>query len=697
MLAAWARGEEWRGRVGWLSVDEADDEPVRFWTYALTALDEVAPHLTGESLAALKAPGMDAVGAALAALLNASSVSEKSFALVLDDYHVLEDPMIHQSVEFLLAYLPPTLHLVIAGRADPPLPLARMRARGELEELRVADLRCTPGEGAQLVTNVSGLTTMATCTGEGLVERTEGWPAGLHLAAITLRQSANLDATAAQLGGERRHILDYLAAEVLPGLNGGQRDLLVRTSVLERLSGPLCDAVLRSNHCDDVLSQLAHAGLFVTALGDGWYRCHRLFREVLRRELDDETVEGASALLNRAADWFLAEGMLEEAIEHLLAAGNHSAALELVLARDSWFMDRGASAALLRLGERLAASVTDPRLFVALAVAAGESGQYERCSYWLAAAEPVIESDSAPPPGWRTLRGRADTIWATFPDAGDADEAISRATRAVDLEDDPTQVGHILSRQVLGGALVGAGRTEEGVKLLRECWQSPLRRELPSLLTLQAAGQLAILLIVANDLQGARHISQEVRGLAAVAEQEWGPGAAAAVAGLRLAEAQLAMVTDPGAAIPALRRAADLAESWGWATLIVAALASLAAAQWSVGDREAARLTLAQAKDVASAGEARPAVVEQLTALETRLGRGAVKAARARDDFVEELTERELAILRALQGPLSAREIGSEMYLSINTVKGYAKSLYRKLGVVTRTDAVRRGHELGLI
>jgi LuxR family maltose regulon positive regulatory protein len=157
------------------------------------------------------------------------------------------------------------------------------------------------------------------------------------------------------------------------------------------------------------------------------------------------------------------------------------------------------------------------------------------------------------------------------------------------------------------------------------------------------------------------------------------------------------MATDPRAAVPAMQRAADLAEGWGWPTLLLAALSHLAAAQWAAGDRAASRVTLAQAREAAETGEVRPAAVQQLEALEARLGRGATKTAHARGALAEELTDRELALLRALRGPLSAREIAAEMYLSINTVKGYTKSLYRKLEVVTRADAVRRGHELGLI
>jgi LuxR family maltose regulon positive regulatory protein len=697
LLAGWAREPTWDGRVGWLSLDEADDEPVRFWTYALAAVDRVAPSLTGESLAALRAPGMDPVGVALTALLNALTISDDRYALVLDDYHVLTDSGIHQSVEFLLSYLPKSLHLVIAGRVDPPLPLARMRARGELDEIRVADLRCTSEEGAKLVAEVGGGAPVPRSTAEELVQHTEGWAAGLHLAAVTLRESADPVAMAAELRGDRRHILDYFAAEVLPALGARERDLLIRSSVLERLSGPLCDAVLDTNGAGDVLARLDRTGLFVSGLGGGWYRCHQLFRDVLRRELDRESSEAPSDLLARAADWFLTEGRLEEAIEHRHAAGDNPAAVELLLTGDRWFMDRGASAAFLRLGEQLAAKVTEPRLFVALATAAGESGRGERCLHWLEAAEPLIDAHSDPLPGWRSLRAQADTIWAAFPAAGDTAAALDYARRAVDLEDDPALLGYVLARETLGGALLGAGRLPEAIEVLQNCWRSPARRDLPWLLLLQTAGLLAQLLVEAGDLEGAQRISREVREVAAAAEEAWGQGAAAAVASLRLAEARLVMATDPRAALPALQRAAELADGWGWPTIVVAASAHLAAAQWAVGDRAGARLSLDRAKDAAASGEARAVMVRRLEELEARIGRAATTSARTQGALSEELTDRELAILRALRGPLSAREIGAEMYLSINTVKGYTKSLYRKLGVVTRADAVRRGQELGLI
>ena len=178
MLATWASRPERRGTTGWLSLDEADNEPIRFWTYALSALDKVAPDLTRDSLAVLRAPGIDPVGLALSLLLNALAASEDEYVLVLDDYHLVTNPLVHGSVEFLLSYLPTSLHLVVAGRVDPPLPLARMRARGELLEIRAEELSCTEDEAAAILAAVTHRDDITPATSSTLVERTEGWPAG---------------------------------------------------------------------------------------------------------------------------------------------------------------------------------------------------------------------------------------------------------------------------------------------------------------------------------------------------------------------------------------------------------------------------------------------------------------------------------------------------------------------------------------
>jgi LuxR family maltose regulon positive regulatory protein len=584
--------------------------------------------------------------------------------------------------------------VVVASRFDPPLPLARMRARGQLTEIRLRDLRCTPVEADALVAGVARLP--AEVTGR-LLERTEGWPAGLHLGAVTLREATDREAVEATIVGSQRHILDYFTEEVIGGLDRDQRDLLVRCSVLERVSGPLCDTVLGTSGSLGVLERLERSDLFVAALGDGWYRCHRLFRDVLRRELDTLAPELAPQILVRAADWFLQEGRVEDAVSHRLAAGDRSGALHLLRTQGRWFLDHGAMSAYLRLGERLADGARDPRFLLGLAFAAQLSGQPDRAAEWMRAAEPLVDEDSEPLPGWHSLAAATDTFRAVYESAGDGEAALRYARRAAERENDPQLWGYLVARQSLAVALMGAGSMSEAAGVLAECWRSPLRSQLPPLLFLQIAGQLALALQEIGDVDGTRRVSAEVAARAARAEREWGSGAAAAVGVLRLAEARVVAEADPAAALPLLRRVVDLAETWGEPSVTVTALTDLAAAEWAAGSRADARAYLARARDVADGEYVRPAAVRELQELEDRIGRAAARTARSRGALAEELTDRELAVLRALRGPLSTREIGSELYLSINTVKGYTKSLYRKLGVVSRSEAVHRGQELGLI
>jgi LuxR family maltose regulon positive regulatory protein len=448
---------------------------------------------------------------------------------------------------------------------------------------------------------------------------------------------------------------------------------------------------------EQVLERLGRAHQFVSELGGGWYRCHRLFRDVLARQLGRQSDADRRALLAAAAEWFLEQGLLEEALELHLQAENSAAALDLVLTRGRWFMEHGAYTALAAYAERLAEQVSDAGLFLTLAGMTGLRGDSNGCAAWLAAAEPLIQAGQGSLPGWRSLRAAADATMAIHVLHGDPAAALRLARRAVELEEPAAGYGYSIAQQALAGALVGAGRAPEAVQVLRDCWRSPLRGQLPALLELQLAGQLALSLSEAGDLDGVRRLSGEVAAAASAAEAAWGPGAAAAVAVLRLAEARVLMATNPPAAVPALERAVQLAEDWGRAVVLVTALASLAEAHWGQGNRSAARMSLARAREAVDAGGARPATVQRLDLLEARIGQASTQRAVADGRLYEPLTDRELSILRALRGPLSARDIGAEMYLSINTVKGYTKSLYRKLGVVTRADAVRRGHELGLI
>ncbi|MEV6489103.1 AAA family ATPase, partial [Actinoplanes sp. NPDC051633] len=381
LLTDWAHTVTGAGGtgVGWLTLDEADDEPSRFWTYFVSAI-RVADGTLGEAaLAALRVPAVDPLEAALPTLLNDLATRPGQLTVVVDDLHVIRDRRIHEGLEFLLAYLPPGVRLVLAGRSDPPLPLARLRARGDLTEIRAADLRFTAGEASPLVAAVSRRDTQRNELPDDVVQevvtRTEGWAAGLKLVALTLRGTPARTPDVAVPADDDRHVVDYLTAEVIDRLTPGERDFLLGTSVLDRLSGPLCDFTLERRDSVRTLAELERADLFLVALDARrtWYRYHRLFREALRRELRGTRPSEEPALLLRAAAWHRSAGDREGAFRCLVAAGDPVAAAELLADSDDDFMARGALGTFLRLADALPPEVVraSPKLGIALAAAAG--------------------------------------------------------------------------------------------------------------------------------------------------------------------------------------------------------------------------------------------------------------------------------------------------------------------------------------
>jgi LuxR family maltose regulon positive regulatory protein len=702
LLSQWANDSQERRPIAWVSLDERDDEPVRFWAYVFSAAHAVTPEVGAEALAVMTAAGSDVLDAALATFLNELAASAAQRVLILDDYHVLTDARIHESVEFFLAYAAPALHLVVAGRSDPPLPLARLRARGELTEIRADDLRFGADEARLLFDAIGGFTPDERATTD-LVDRTEGWVTGLQLAALTLRSAADPGAAAAAMRGDDRHILDYFATEVLPALDAEQRDLLVRTSVLDTINGSLCDAVLGRSDSRAVLASLDRADLFVVPLDPQheWYRCHRLFRDVLRWDLEATDPTAIPTLLRRSAEWFRANGDNEEAIRLLLAAGDEDNAMTVLAASFGWFVEAGRSGTFLRLGERAAAvAARRPHLCLLLGWAAGAIGHLDEVDRWLDAADAFVAAGVGPMPDWSTLEGQVAAMRATFGTSSDADSdrTLVFARRATDLEADPDTQGYVVARVALAGALMVGDDYEQAADILADVWARPGRRRLPDFVMLQVAGLYAASLLRAGDVADAARVCAEVAPAARAAEETRGDGAAASLTLLRLAEGRLAYRDgEIELARQLLRRASMLAAIWGRPTNLASALTSLAEAELAAGDREAARRAIDEAREVAAADPVARAVARDLEHVAARISRGAADSARRFGALAGDLTDRELSVLRNLQGSASQREIASELFLSLNTVKGYTRSLYRKLDVGTRQDAVARGRELGLI
>jgi LuxR family transcriptional regulator, maltose regulon positive regulatory protein len=543
-------------------------------------------------------------------------------------------------------------------------------------------------------------------TVSGMLDRTEGWAAGLQLAALSVRDAVDPVERAAAIRGDDRHILDYFGSEVLSRAGADQRRLLVRCSMLERLCGPLCDAVLGRADSAGVLADLEHTNLFLTALDDRreWYHCHRLFRDALRRELDLVDAAQVAPLTIRAADWFLGQGQVEDAVRQRLAAGDGDGAARLLTASIRWFVDRGLIRTYLQLGGQVRPDVaqTRPDLCVSLAWAAALTGQVEDVRPWLDAAQPTLTDRSPPLHGWSSLRAAARSVRAMTWRLRDADQAsaVADAEEAVALEADPAITGHAVARMTLGRVLQDAGEPEAAAEVLRAALRLPVLAQVPGILTLQAAGALACALLDTGHVGPALRVCGDMAAAADALEGRWGDAAGPVLTLLRTAEGRAAYARwDVGAALTVLTRAVALARVGGDASHLVRALTALAQVHLAAGERASSAATLAEAHDTAESAVTLPAALRELRATQTRLGHRPAPIGRPGGPrpLVDDLTDREVSVLRALQGQLSQREIGAAMFISLNTVKGYTKSLYRKLDVTSRQAAVQRGRSLGLI
>jgi LuxR family maltose regulon positive regulatory protein len=370
LLADWARGG--RRPVAWLSLDEGDNDPARFWRHVAAALDGVVPGIAERVTALLVGLQPTAFGAVAAALVNELAGSSDEAVLVLDDYHLIDAPPVHASLGFLLEHPPASLRLVLASRADPPLPLARLRARGQLAELRERDLRFTLEEAAELLRTAvrPDLPEMAVAV---LANRTEGWVAGLQLAALSLQGHADPAGLVVSFSGTHRFVLDYLTEEVLARQPEPLQAFLLQTSVLARLSGPLCEAVTGRADSQQLLEQIERANLFLAPLDEvrGWWRYHHLFADLLRARLQQERPEQVAGLHRAAAGWCQAHGLVDDAIGHALAAGDAVWAARLIERHFDDVLRRSEGATLRRWLQGLPGELVRSRPRLCLAQAAG--------------------------------------------------------------------------------------------------------------------------------------------------------------------------------------------------------------------------------------------------------------------------------------------------------------------------------------
>jgi LuxR family maltose regulon positive regulatory protein len=690
LVAQWRAGAMRERRFAWVSLDRGDNDPARLWRHVVEALQRASPELGDERLGQWRGPPQDLARTLLPLLVNELAAVEAPVVLVLDDYHLIKERTCHQQFEFLLLHLPPRVQLVVITRADPPLPLARLRASGDLTEIRARQLGFTPAQAAEFVHAVAG-TQLSPSDAVDLVERTEGWPAGLYMVALSLRDHPAPHAFIQGFTGSNRFVVDFLTEEVLSRQPHHVRQFLTRTSILDRFTAPLCDSVAGTANASKVIDLLERENLFLVPLDSDrqWYRYHHLFAQMLRSQLARTEPEIVPELHRRASAWHRAEGSAEEAIRHALAGGDARSAVDLIARYWYDLVFAGRAATVRRWFQQLGEDRihNDPIAAHAAAFIAGLSGEQDSVRRLL----PVIEAgqhEGPLPDGMTSLQSSAALIRSTF---GFDGVGVMReaAERAVELETDPASRWYAMAWGNLGWSLYLSGGPGAAAALERAVLSevsTPLVRMLV----------FAVASVVATEEGRAGQAAELATAAQRVAE---GSGLSRTPQSSIVWSATGAVLAHEGKldeARAAFERAVQSRRYWfgvsPWPT--VEALFRFAGLLVDTGDAAEAAALLAEAREVLTSlpGGAQA----QLARLE-RLDRRMAARRTVTMHIAEPLTEREEAVLRLLRGSLSLREIGQELFLSANTIKTHTRAIYRKLGVSTRTEAVERGYDAGLL
>ena len=692
LILDWLAADRRSERFAWLALDTRDNDSARFWTYVVAALRTVEPALGQQALTALQVPGKDVAAFVLPSLLNEIQELREPIVLVLDDYHAVSETAIHNSVAWLVEHLLPMLRLVIASRHDPPLPLPRLRARRELTEIRADALSFRLEEASVLLNEVLGLD-LPSADVARLRDRTEGWAAGLCLAALSLEGRVDATRFIEEFAGDDRHIVGYLGEEVLSQQPEAVRAFLLQTSILDRLSGPLCDAVTQTEGSARMLERIERANLFLVPLDEKrrWYRYHQLFADLLRLELGLGEMESVHDLHRRASGWLRTNGFPTEAIHHATAAGDYEDAAELIALHWSEFLQRGELGTVGRWLDELPsdAVLDDPRLCLIRAWIAVNQGSVDEIDGWVEAAgeaaEAFGERDAA---AYEAAAGMLRCIHRYM--KGDVGGAIEVARRARELEPIEQAPWRSVGCPVMGIALFWQGDPAGAARTLDDAI-GRARRSGNNLAVIHGNSCLAAIHAERGEVDDAARFAEtalrlgEAHGLG----DHWATTMAHVAVASTLERS--GRLEDAGAetaqAVELSQRGVALAE-------IAYALLAHARTRQRLGDPEDANRLVREARRAIESCRDPGILTELLTRTEHIVG--APRRSRPASDG-EGLTERELTVLRLLPSELTLAEIARSLYLSRNTVKTHARSIYRKLDVATRDAAVASARERGLL
>jgi LuxR family maltose regulon positive regulatory protein len=683
LLGAWREAEAPRLPVAWVTLDEGDADPVVLWSHVLEALRRARPEL--ETRLRPEIAGR-ITQSFLPELANDLSTQGEA-ALVLDDFHRLPSGPSRDSLAWLVEHAPPSFRIVVSTRSEPALPLAALRAHGELLELRADDLGFS-SEEAEFLLNDRMELGLRRGEVDQLVERTEGWPAGIYLAALSLRTAPDRHAFVSSFGGRNRHVVDFLVDEVLESHEAEAQSLMLRTSILERLCGPLCDAVLEADGSAERLVELSRTNLFLIPLDDHgrWYRFHHLFAQLLRAELKHREPELAPALHRRAFTWHRDHGSIDEAVEHGLEAGAFAETGELIAARWLDHVNVGRYETVYAWVDRLPPDLVCARgpLLHVKAWVATHTGRREEAARAIAAAERLPDFDRGPlPDGIGSVEGSIAVLRAAFP-WDDVGAGYASALRASELEQPRSPFWpHVCYARGWCHFFVGEFTEadpwfEAAADVALRAGHGPVACVAPGYRSL-IAGELGDVDRQTLFADRAMQIMYEL-GLEELVRGEVGIAYGVSLA----ARGELA------AAAAELEYCVGNLRAFGHPIYLANALIRQIPILRALGETDAAATAIAEARATVDSCPDPGILEERLAALE--------RPARERSRQANgELTERELVVLRALTGPLSERDIARELYLSRNTVHTHTRSIYRKLGVSSRAEAVRRAVTLGLL
>ena len=692
LVVQWVAAIREERPLAWLWLEPDDNDPARFWMYVIEALRSVLPGVGEASLAMLRAPGVNLVEEALPALINELADVPEQLVLVLEDYHAIEDERIHEGMASLIEHLPTALRIVVTSRAEPPLRIGTLRARGHLNEIDAVQLRFSLSEAESMLNEVHGLG-LTPETVKRLHDRTEGWAAGLYLAVLSMRGRPDANGFVESISGSDRRVVDYLAAEVLGDQGEAELQFLLHTSVLDKFCAALCDAVTGARDSRAMLDRIERVNYFLIPLDrrHEWYRYHHLFGELLRHELERREPRRAAELHERAGRWFLDTGMVSEAIGHLTAAGQLDAASELIDNHWLAFTNAGQRETVARWMDQLPRGyiASDGRLCLAQARTALTVGERDEVLRWVDLATQAPTNN----PGDDAELGREVTVVraAAWQLLGDMRQAEHLAGRLAPL--DGTSVWHSLAACLLGTAARSFDANDDAEALFHAALK--LGSSSPNfIVSTLALGRLALIAADRGDWRGCGARIEAALDVVRTngLEQYWICSSAHIARGRLFRHDR--QPNEAGAelerAVSLARRGAGLVE-WSYA------LTTLAELRRDLGDRRAARELVLEARELLSrAPEPGTLALRLVGQLETAL-RLVVDLSGAKPVVTDELTAREQTVLSLLPTGLSAREIANELGISRDTVKTHTKRIYQKLGVSSRRNAVARGRELGLL